>query len=360
MAELLKNLYNEHYIERLCSELLKVSPSFDADTFTLKIFDENWTPRELKERMRHISTTLAAFLPKEYLNAVEILKQCFLHMNKEFSLENIIFQDFVEVYGLNDFQTSMYALECFTINSTSEYAIRKFILKYQTQTMKQLRLWAKSENEHLRRLACEGCRPRLPWGIALENFQKDPTEVLEILEILKDDTSLYVKKSLANNLNDISKDNPEIVIEILKRWRKEEPKREWILKHGCRTLLKKGDKETLGIFGFSLPKHIELHNFIMQESVKMGADLNFSFTLETDGTLGLLRVEYAIEFLRKNTQSNKKVFHIAQGEYNAQKKNFSKSYSFKPITTRKYYEGTHTIFILVNGVSLAKKEFILN
>jgi len=129
-------------------------------------------------------------------------------MNHNYGLENMIFQDFVEVYGLDSFDVSMMAFEVFTVNSSSEFAIRKFILKYEEKTMIQMLLWAKSENEHVRRLASEGSRSRLPWAVALPVFKEDPTSVVEILELLKDDVSAYVRKSVANNLNDISKDNP--------------------------------------------------------------------------------------------------------------------------------------------------------
>ena len=116
----------------------------------------------------------------------------------------MIFQDFVEVYGLDDFENSMRALEVFTINSSSEFAIRQFIVKYPQNTMKQMKIWALSENEHIRRLATEGCRSRLPWAIALREFKENPKKVIEVLEILKDDVSEYVRKSVSNNINDIS------------------------------------------------------------------------------------------------------------------------------------------------------------
>ncbi|MDZ7819313.1 MAG: DNA alkylation repair protein [Aliarcobacter sp.] len=129
----------------------------------------------------------------------------------------MVFQDFVEVFGLDDFDESMKALEVFTQDSSSEFAIRQFILKYENETMNQMKLWAKSPNEHLRRLSSEGCRPRLPWAIALPKFKQNPEKPLEIIELLKNDKSLYVQKSVANNLNDISKDNPQIVIDFVKQ-----------------------------------------------------------------------------------------------------------------------------------------------
>jgi len=359
MAALLKDLYNESYIQHLSLKLQALLSDFDIYAFHTSIFTKEWKDKALKERMRHISSTLGDFLPQNYADAICILKKCYLCMNQSHSLENIIFQDFVELYGLNDFSTSMEALECFTINSTSEYAIRQFILKYPQQSMQKIRLWAKSPNEHIRRLASEGCRPRLPWAIALVAFKNNPEEVLEILEILKDDTSPYVRKSVANNINDISKDNPNAVKTLAKRWLHENPKREWILKHGCRTLLKKSDSEVLTLFGFDKPTKVFLNSFEMQESVVMGSELKFSFALHAAEKLGHLRVEYAVEFLRQNGKKSKKVFKISEGNYENFNKTISKTYSFKPISTRIYYKGLHTLHIIINGITFMKQEFLL-
>ena len=218
MAALLKNLYNDTYINRLSLAIKSSYPNFDTVTFTASVFNDSWEQKELKKRMRHISSTLGLYLTDDYQSNVKILQETFLQMNYNYGLENMIFQDFVEVYGMDDFDTSMVALESFTVNCSSEFAIRRFIIKYPIQTMRQMKLWTKSNNEHIRRLASEGCRPRLPWAIALPPFKENPTEVLEILELLKDDESEYVRKSVANNINDISKDNPEIVMVLTKSW----------------------------------------------------------------------------------------------------------------------------------------------
>ena len=218
MAPLLKNLYNEKYVSLLATNISLFYKEFDVENFTKVIFAEPYENLELKERMRHISTLLGTHLPPNYRESIEILKQVFSSMNYAFSLENMIFQDYVEVYGLNDFETSMDALDSFTKQSSSEFAIRKFILTYPEKTLQQMILWTASDNEHVRRLASEGCRPRLPWAISLPLFKNNPNKVLEILTLLKDDESKYVRKSVANSLNDISKDNPEILKRVMREW----------------------------------------------------------------------------------------------------------------------------------------------
>ncbi len=359
MAKLLKDLYDKNYINILSNNIINNYASFDKNNFIASIFDNKWQNKELKQRMRHISNTLYIFLPNKYEESIFILKNTFLKMNTQYSLENMIFQDFVEVYGLEDFKISMDALESFTINSSSEFAIRQFILKYPNETIRKMELWAIDKNEHIRRLASEGCRPRLPWAIALSKFKQNPKEILNILYILKDDESLYVRKSVANSLNDISKDNPHILKDITKNWIGINKNRDWILKHGCRTLLKNGDTEILEIFGFKENKDISIDNFVLNKKIKMGEDLTFSFILKSCKKLGKLRIEYSIEFLRLNNKYSKKVFKISEGIYNQKNKSISKYYSFKPISTRKYYKGIQKLNIIINGIILDDKEFIL-
>ena len=354
MAELLKNLYNKNYIDLLSNELLHVNKK----EFTCRVFDKFWERRKLKDRMRHISTVLGEFLPKNYEEAIDILQDIFPKLPKDMGLENMIFQDFVEVYGLEYYEKSMQALECFTKDCSSEFAIRRFIIKYPNKTMEQMKIWAKSDDVHVRRLASEGCRPRLPWAIALPQFKKNPKEILEILDILKDDESEYVRRSVANNLNDISKDNPDLVKSITKRWIDKSENRDKLLKHGCRTLLKTSDKETLNMFGFKKIKDVKIKNFEITKKVEFEKEMLFSFTLSSLLELGKLRVEYALYFVRQNNKYSKKVFKICEGNYNQRDKNIQKQYSFKLISTRKYYNGTHKIEIIINGEILHEDQFI--
>ena len=359
MALLLKDLYNKQYIDYLSTSIQQIYPAFNTTAFQSAVFNASWKAYELKERMRHISTLLGKFLPQEYIKAIDILRTTFNKCNHAYALENMIFQDFVEVYGLEFFDTSMLALETFTVGSSSEFAIRQFILKYEKESMQQMSIWAKSDNEHIRRLASEGCRPRLPWAIVLPAFKKNPYPIIEILELLKDDASAYVRKSVANNLNDISKDNPGLVTKITKEWLGVTKERDALLKHGCRTLLKASDCEVLELFGFSKPKHISLESFTSTQNVKMGEALEFSFELLSQKKLGKLRIEFAIGFLRKNGQCNQKVFKISEGEYEQKSKQISKSYSFKPISTRVYYEGEHKLSIIINGTVFKEFSFLV-
>jgi 3-methyladenine DNA glycosylase AlkC len=357
MAEQLKNVYTKEYIKNLALKIKAKYKDFVCDSFINSIFNHNWETLELKQRMRHIAITINEYLPLSYKEQLEILKP----VSKDFaSFEAMFFQDFVEVFGLDDFSNSMKALEVFTIDSSSEFAIRQFILKYEEQTMNQMKLWTQSENEHLRRLASEGCRPRLPWAIALPIFKKDPTKVFELIEILKNDKSLYVRKSVANNLNDISKDNPHLVIEFVKNNLGFSKELDWICKHGSRTLLKKGDKQILKLFDFEKSAHINIIDFCYDSFVKVDENLFFSFELISEESIGNVRVEYAIDYLKSNKTHNRKVFMISQNEIKLSSKKFTKKQSFKNMTTRKHYLGKHFISILINGEEIITKEFLLN
>ncbi|MDF1876709.1 DNA alkylation repair protein [Sulfurimonas sp. SAG-AH-194-L11] len=359
MGPLLKDLYNIEYVELLSKNISQQYPNFKSTLFQKEIFNSHYKDYALKERMHHIAYILGKYLPKEFSTAIDILKLIFTNMNHTYGLENMIFQDFVEIYGLDFFDISMSALEVFTVNSSSEFAIRQFILKYEDKTMSQLLLWATHDNEHIRRLASEGCRSRLPWAIALPVFKNNPTPVIKILALLKDDSSAYVRKSVANNLNDISKDKPELVKKLTKEWIGFSKDRDALLKHGCRSLLKASDSEILALFGFTKPTDISLKNFSHTRSVKMQEELEFSFDIVSPNKLGKLRIEFIIGFLRKNDKHNKKVFKIAEGTYTQRNKKFSKTYSFRLISTRVYYKGEQMLSILINGVVFKEVPFTL-
>jgi 3-methyladenine DNA glycosylase AlkC len=360
MAEQLKYLYNEKFVEQLAKTIKRYFHDFKRKEFYSSIFDITWDDLELKQRMRHISTVMNDYLPSDYEESINILKHTYPHMIGEgIRLENIIFQDYVEVYGLEHWDVSMDALECFTRNCSSEFAIRQFIVKDEDRAMKQMLIWAVSDDHELRRLASEGCRSRLPWAIALPSFKKDPTKVLEVLELLKDDDSKYVQKSVANNINDISKDNVDIVIDLVKRWQGFSKNRDWILKHGSRTLLKASNEDILDLFGYKNPASLTLENFTCSDIVKEGEEVFFSFDIVTTEKMAKLRVEYKLDFLRANGKHNSKVFKISEVDGFIGTKSINKKYSFKAISTRRYYLGVHKLSVMVNGVVLEASEFEL-
>lgn len=359
MAEILKNVYNADFYQALVKRIVTVYPDFQSNAFTEAIFSPAFEAMELKARMRHTSHCLQKFLPQNYKKAIRILKPVSEVPSNSFA--NMFFPDFVECYGMDDTETSIDALEHFTKYSSSEFAIRPFIIKDVENSMKKMLAWSLHENHHVRRLASEGCRPKLPWAMALPIFQKDPSPILPILENLKNDPSEYVRRSVANNLNDISKDHPEWVISITKKWIGKTEATNRLLKHACRTLLKKGNTEALALFGFNESKGVHFSGLKWEsQKILIGDDDYFSFEIHTEHSQNL-RLEYAIDFLKSNGQHNRKVFRISEKSYQkGQKINVRKKHSFRQMSTRKHYSGVHFLNIICNGKVYKKIEFTLH
>ncbi|WP_331475634.1 DNA alkylation repair protein [Clostridioides difficile] len=292
MPELLKNMYNRESLYEVAVAIQSVYNSFKVDEFIKSTMDETWNNLELKARCRKISMSLGMYLPEDYKEALSILEKSVTGFYFAF-----FFPDFVEVYGQDDinWDLSISALERNTEYWSSEFAVRAFIIKDEERMMAQMRKWSKHKSEHVRRLASEGCRPQLPWGQAISKFKKDPTPVLPILEQLKTDTSTYVQKSVANNLNDISKTHPDLVISIAKDWYGKNKSTNWIVKHGCRTLLKKGNRDVLALFGYDDTTSINIQDFTLETtSISIGENLTFSFKILAKKATKT-RLEYGID-----------------------------------------------------------------
>ncbi len=250
----LKLWFDKELAKMLANKIQPIHPDFNKRQFVQKV-KKGVTPLELKDRVELLCDFLQQYISKDFESSWNILEQILEEENEK---ETGMFTEgywimpiakFVEKYGLDDFNISMKAIEEITKRNTGEYTIRPFIKKYPNRTMKKMLQWSKNKNKHVRRLASEGCRPKLPWATKLQIFIDDPSPILPILENLKDDPSKYVQKSVANNLNDILKDNFSIGIEVLKRWANQNPssQRKWIIKHALRNQLKQKNLEALEI-----------------------------------------------------------------------------------------------------------------
>ncbi len=362
MAELLKHVYNELFIKNLGEAFARQAPYFDLKKFESSVFSRNWQDLELKARMRRITECLQHCMTDDYgenlrvlLDVSEVLKT---HSKPGF--EYMLFPDFVELYGQDDFDLSINALEQLTKLASAEFAVRPFIMSQPKKMMAKMSAWAKSPDADVRRLASEGCRPRLPWAMALPNFKNDPKPILPVLRQLKNDKSLYVRRSVANNLNDISKDHPDVVLDIAQQWLGENDETDWIVKHALRGLLKSADATALGLFGYGDVKHLELCELRLEKTVSFGDYLPFSFELKTSAkSIGNLRIEYAIDFMKSNGKTARKIFKVSESNYRQTNKEFQRKHAFKPIATRQHYPGEHGFALLLNGVEVASHRFLL-
>ncbi|RVU39923.1 DNA alkylation repair protein [Rheinheimera riviphila] len=354
-APLLKDLIDVAFMQRLGNACHQLQPTFDSTRFVSTVVDDNYHALELKARIQRVATILFQQLALPFVKSCEILKP----LSSQFGgIQGFVFPEVVAQFGLDQPDIALPALGHFTQFSTSEFAIRPFISRYPELTLPQLALWAQSDNHHLRRLASEGSRPRLPWGQALPQFKKDPTPLLPILEQLKQDPSDYVRRSVANHLNDISKDRPELMLELCQRWFGQHPDTDWIVKHALRGLLRQRHPVALQLFGYQpLAVQAQLQ---LPARVKMGERLEFSVLLSqaTTGS-GKTRVEYAIDFASKAGKPRHKVFQWLERVVNEPELTLQRSYLFKDLTTRKHYAGEHRLYIIVNGQIVTSQSFLL-
>ncbi len=370
MPDLFKNLFSKDLMHNVSESITQVNCDFDKDDFLSKIFIETWEKMEFKERMHHIAIVVREQLSDDYKDCVDELYLMIANLKssgadkiKFAELAYVFIPDIIEKYGIGDFETSVASFEVITPFTTCEFAVRPFIIKYQDRMLDKVQEWTKHENEHVRRLASEGSRSRLPWGMAIKSLKSNPEPVLPILEALKNDSSAYVRKSVANNLNDISKDNPETVVEIAKQWKENTKETDWIVKHACRTLLKSGNNEVLQLFGFAPPDKIELTDFVLnRDSIKIGDELEFSFTLNNlSSNSEKVRLEYAVYYMKKNGSQSKKVYKISEKEYAANSASrVTRKQSFKVVTTRKFHVGQHMLSVIINGKEIEERTFDLN
>lgn len=364
MSSLLKDRYSPDFYAELAGILSDILPNFDSRAFTDAIFVSDFEQYELKERMVHTTGVLHSFLPDDFEEAVSIILEIIKELNKRKirkELEYLFLADYISTYGLDTPDVSIAAMEQITQYSTCEFAVRPFILKYEDRMMDQMLQWSTHNNLHVRRFASEGARPRLPWGMALPFLKKNPAPLLPILENLKQDSSEYVRRSVANNLNDISKDHPDITLETARSWQGISQETDALIKHGCRTLLKQGHPEALQIFGYD-STHLEIKNQVVTTpEIAIGDYLEFQFLVHNSNNKPkLLRLEYAIYFLKKNGEYAKKVFKISEREISAgESQTVHKKHSFRPITTRTYYPGLHKVSIIINGKESDTMEYQL-
>ncbi len=349
MPDKLKDtLFSHQALGQFAAAIQEAYPPFDDGLFLRLVFDEAWTERELKERLSHITECLHQTLPDDYRQAVDILSRA-IPAGKGFL--PMVCSDYVACYGLEHWDVSLAALAHFTRFGSSEFAIRPFIAHDAARAMAVLAVWATDENEHVRRLASEGCRPRLPWGLMLAELKRDPTPILPILELLKGDESEYVRKSVANNLNEISKDHPHLALQVAGRWYGHNPRTDWIVRHALRTLLKAGNPEALALLGVAPDSRLEVSGFQLDRStVPVGSSVGYSFVVKVSGAEPcLVRLELRVECARPGGKLSRKVFAIRTVSLEPGGHIFKRRLSLANGSTRQHFPGPHRLVLVANG-----------
>lgn len=364
----LRDVFHPGAVNQLADRIVAAWPAFDRDGFADTV-NGQLEPLSFLARSNLIRDTLWEHLPQDFPQAVRILlgaleseiPHCELSGFDGFVVMSLC--DFVAKYGIDHFDLAMHALYEMTKRFTAEGAIRAFLIKYPEQTLAVLESWVRDPNCHVRRLISEGTRPRLPLAPRLHQFVADPRPVLRLLEKLKDDPERMVQRSVANNLNDIAKDNPDLVIETLERWQPGATEDvQWIIRHASRTLIKQGKQGALGLLGYQPEVRVTVPALrVLTPMVRFGEALAFEFEVcsEADAAQNLM-IDFVIHHVKANGKRAPKVFKLAQkrlepGETAA----IRKRHPMRPISTRVYYPGTHLLEIQINGQICARAEFEL-
>jgi 3-methyladenine DNA glycosylase AlkC len=327
-----------------------------------------YEPLSLTGRGFHIAAALRTHLPDDFPRAAEILvasagkpheheasggMAAFLYMPHLY---------FVARHGLEHFEESMRAQHALTQLFTAEYSIRAFLERHPQRTLARLRDWTQDPSHHVRRLVSEGTRPRLPWAPRLRAFQEDPRPVIELLELLKDDAELYVRRSVANNLNDIGKDHPKLLTDLAKRWlRGASAERRWIVGHALRSAVKRADAGALGALGFGGKVAVKLRRVkIAPVAPRIGGSVRVEFELvNSSPRTQRVMADLVVHFVKARGTGAKtfklKALQLKAGESVP----LAKKIGLQQLTTRKHYPGVHRVEALFNGQRIQLGKFVL-
>lgn len=349
-----KNFINPQVIIRIGEAFQEVYPDFNVKRF--EKLKSHIAPLELKARVLLLRDGLGAELPESYPEAIKIIQQV-IQNGKLSGFQLWPISEYISEFGLEHFQLSFAAMIDLTKVFTSEFAIRPFLLKDPQQCLKLLGPLRNHKNVHVRRWLSEGTRPILPWGGKIPAFLKDPNLTLPILEELKYDGELYVRKSVANHLNDISKNHPDLVVKLLKRWNKEASaeqaeKIQWITRHALRVLIKKAHPGALKLMGAGGECELAFHGLkLKKKSYRTGELLEFEFRLtSTAKKTQKLIVDYVIDFVKASGKHSPKVFKLKTLELAPKETiTLSKKHPLRKITTMTFFRGEHGLSIQING-----------
>ncbi|MEY4750747.1 MAG: hypothetical protein RIQ60_2961 [Pseudomonadota bacterium] len=374
MAEPLKHHLGPELPRRIATQLLAVHPGFDAGAFLSDALS-GYDALELMPRAWQIAHALRRQLPADFDAALALLMRTLgpaLDRTDDFGMSGFFYLPhvfFVAHYGLDHFHVSMQAQKELTKRFTAEFSIRPYLERHRDATLAMLAEWAHDPDPHVRRLVSEGTRPRLPWAPRLREFQRDPTPVLTLLERLKDDPELYVRRSVANNLNDIGKDHPELLFATARRWLQPPPgqaeasaERRWLVQHALRSAVKRGEAGALQALGYGTAARLAVTAVsITPAQARIGGKVNITLDLtSTSADAQTICVDLKLHFVKANGATSPKVFklrNVALAPWATE--GLGKTISLAAMTTRKHYPGRHRVELVLNGDVRALGEFEL-
>jgi len=360
MADALKTFFSPALVRRLAAEIAHVEPSFPERAF-IKQATTGLDALALLDRGKQIANALGAHLPSAYPKAIDILLRSLgpehptdeligLGMAPFFYLPHLFF---VAERGLENFPVSMRALYELTKRFTAEGSIRPYIERDPERTFAMLHKWARDDNAHVRRLASEGTRLRLPWATRVKWLDGNPDRVLQLLELLKDDPTTLVRRSVANNLNDLGKVYPKLLVETCTAWCKgASPERRALVEHALRSAVKRGDAGALALLGFGKKASVAIEDVqFTPKKVRIGGQNSVTFTIRsTKSASQELLVDLAVHFVKANGKTLPKVFKLKRITLPSRGRiGLATKISLAIHTTRKPRPGTHNVDVIVNG-----------
>jgi 3-methyladenine DNA glycosylase AlkC len=335
------------------------SPRFDRGAF-LAAATDGLEALSIMERVRHIADALRPALPADYGAALDVITVMAPQLTHGF--QAVAVTEYVARYGLDDFDRSMEALAALTRFGTAEFAIRPFLALDADRALATMAEWTSSHDEHVRRLASEGARPRLPWAARVPALKADPTRAAPILEALKADSAIYVRKSVANHLNDIAKDQPDWLLDRLADWPQDDPHTAWIIRHALRTLIKQGEPRALALIGVGHGAAVTIGKFVVEPAVvRLGERIAISVDIASTAAENQpLVVDYRVHYARGGGKTAAKVFKwksfdLAAGESAA----LRISQVIRDFSTRRHHPGRHAVELIVNGETMGASGFEL-
>lgn len=363
--EPLKEMFNAAAVNWMAGILSPILTGFDAKIWADRV-SAGLAPLELTERVTHIAACLADVLPSDYPTALHNIETALGPPAAGGTADSGSFRVLpllrhVSGHGLAYPELAVPALGRLTRHFSAEFDIRPFLAQHTTLTLEYMQRWTGDPDPRIRRLASEGSRPRLPWGMRLQAFVADPSPTLPILTALRDDPDPVIRRSVANHLNDIAKDHPQRVVALAKDWMDDATtERRALLRHALRTLVKQGDQGALAVLGFDTHAPVTLAAFALdRDTVQFGGGLRLAGTLIAleDAKLS---IDYAIHHRKADGSLVPKIFKLTTKAVKAGERiTLDKAHAIRPITTRRYYPGLHRVELLVNGHSVGSADFVL-
>lgn len=365
--KLFKDWFDHSAAELLAEQMRIPFPKFPRKKF-IQSATHQIESKEFLDRVKQFSSALNQSLPQHIPDALRIIRESFppaLETCESISggwLQWPIGQ-YIADYGVPYYDDSMLTMVELTQRFSAEFAIRPFIDLAPEKTLARLMDLTRHPNPHVRRWCSEGIRPRLPWGKRLDQFIINPAPILPILERLTDDQELYVRKSVANNLNDISKDHPDIAIGFCRRLSESRSLHApWIQKHALRSLIKSGHPLALKSMGYDLPRDLQVDLRVSPRRINVGEGIRIEARIQNSSRRSVpVMIDYVIGFVRQNNRVGRKVFKGSTLSLPAgESYTFLKIHPVQITTVRRLYPGKHTVEIQINGAPLAQADFMLD